>query len=84
LDRKNCRAVIGHADIGQFAGTISPGLEQTDCIRPLMHWQLHFASTSVEHISPRMNAAIIRNRLVGGIAYTIAPEVELGGAVRIA
>jgi len=56
--------VLGHTDIGQFAGTVSPGFEQTDCIRPLMHWQTHFACTSVEQISPKPRTAIFRNRVI--------------------
>ena len=37
--------VMGHAVIGQFGGSRSPGL-QMGCIRPLTHWQAHFAFAS--------------------------------------
>jgi len=75
---------MGQADIGQFAGTVSPGLEQTDCIRPLMHWQTHFACTSVEQISPKPRTAIFRNCLIWPIApywVTARPSLKKAGAV---
>ena len=55
--------VIGHAAIGQLAGIISPGLEQTDWIRPLTHWQTNFDCAFVEQISPKERIAIFRSRV---------------------
>ena len=49
--------VTGHTVIGQFAGSRSPELEQIDCIRPLMHWQLHFACASAGQNSVRTRTA---------------------------
>jgi hypothetical protein len=73
LDWKDCRAGYRtHAVIGQTAGTISPGLEQTDCIHPLMHWQAHLACTSVEQISPRPRTAIFRDCVIRRLHSSVA------------
>ena len=61
---KTVGPVTAHACAGQVAGTVSPGPEQTDRIHPLKHWQLHFACSSVEQISPKPRTAIFRDRVI--------------------